>query len=880
MRGNQKPLIGAVSFSIILFIAATSLGSVSTVVHAQEVGGGGVKAYDEIIVTVRRREETLQDVPATVFVFTEQDIERSNITRAADIALLTPGVSLVDAAEVGDTQVNIRGMNGARDAENSYALVIDGITMTNPAALNREYSNLQQIEVLKGPQGAIYGRNGSAGAFIITTQVPEDEMTGNIKVSGGEDTTYSLIADVAGPISNSIRGSLMGEYFTTDGYYKNEYLGRDDVVDNRENWALTGRLIFDVGDNTEIDTKLRYGEVDAASITFNSVFNIGDLGGPFYENVNDHKFRFYNNIVHTNDQEALEFSAKIETEFDAVTLTAWGLYSDIDNQLGADGTSAAFAFFAPDGACQSTVDTLGAGGSNFNLNDPQFIGLNAFSAILDAEGSLLGAYTPLACDGTQFQRRNQEDISFEVRLESNGDGPLQWMGGLYFLQIDREVAVSTGIDRLNATEGYRNGTVIQQPYVENNFTSDPAIDPNPTDALAWDQFDTDVYSIFGQIGYDFTDTFTMDLALRFDKEKRNVKSLVPTPADGANPQYIDPCVPFGTPTNLTPINPGMCNLAPDEQIAPNSQDFEQWQPKLSFTWDTWESTTIFGSWGVGFRSGGFNNSGSEATVELFINDLIPSITGGFNDCGAVDNVNCFSRVNIKDEYDKETSSAFELGFKSNFADNAVRLEGAVYYTEVDDMQFFEFIVGPFGLLRVVENIDEVEIRGVELGLTWDAADWLDLFIGGNWNDTEIKKNETRPDTVGNDSPYTPDYTANLGAYFSWPMDNNLSFFTNVDVAAIGKTWFHVVQDQQRPIGFELLIPDILGGDYSVARRDAYALTNMRLGIEATKWTAALWITNLTDENFLEEVIPAPEFGGSFIHPGTERRIGGDFTWRF
>ena len=111
----------------------------------------------------------------------------------------------------------------------------------------------------------------------------------------------------------------------------------------------------------------------------------------------------------------------------------------------------------------------------------------------------------------------------------------------------------------------------------------------------------------------------------------------------------------------------------------------------------------------------------------------------------------------------------------------------------------------------------------------------------------------------------------------------MNFFTNLDISGVGKTWFHVVQDQTRPIGFELN-PAVGGpfapGEYSVARRDAYALTNLRLGLEGEKWTAALWATNLTDEKYLEENIPAPEFGGSFAHPGTLRRVGGDFTWRF
>ena len=97
---------------------------------------------EEIIVTARQRAESLQDVPASIQVFSTSRIENSGIQRPSDFINLTPGVTIVDAAEVGDTQVNIRGINGARDAENSFALIIDGILMTNPASLNREYTNL------------------------------------------------------------------------------------------------------------------------------------------------------------------------------------------------------------------------------------------------------------------------------------------------------------------------------------------------------------------------------------------------------------------------------------------------------------------------------------------------------------------------------------------------------------------------------------------------------------------------------------------------------------------------------------------------------------------------------------------------------------------
>ena len=103
---------------------------------------------EEITVTARQREELLRDVPASITVLTDSQLERSGVQRATDFIALTPGVTIVDTAEVGDTQVSIRGLNGARDAETSFGLIIDGIVMPNPAALNREYLGLSQIEVL------------------------------------------------------------------------------------------------------------------------------------------------------------------------------------------------------------------------------------------------------------------------------------------------------------------------------------------------------------------------------------------------------------------------------------------------------------------------------------------------------------------------------------------------------------------------------------------------------------------------------------------------------------------------------------------------------------------------------------------------------------
>jgi iron complex outermembrane receptor protein len=147
MRHFFIPMIGTAALAL---AAAASLSPRAA--EAQQEQDNSQFQLEEIIVTARRRSESLRDVPGTVTALTAGVLESAGVRRAEDFIALTPGVSMVNAAEVGDTQVNIRGINGARDAETSFAFVLDGILYTNPAAFNRDYTNLQQIEVFKGPQ--------------------------------------------------------------------------------------------------------------------------------------------------------------------------------------------------------------------------------------------------------------------------------------------------------------------------------------------------------------------------------------------------------------------------------------------------------------------------------------------------------------------------------------------------------------------------------------------------------------------------------------------------------------------------------------------------------------------------------------------------------
>lgn len=811
---------------------------------AEEQGG--------IIVTARRQSESLQDVPAAVTVFSAETLAKTGVQRADDFIQLTPGVTIVTGtAEAGDTQINIRGINGARDAESSVALVVDGILKTNTAQLNQNQGTLRQVEILKGPQGALYGRNAAAGAIVLQTLKPGDRLEGGVLVRLAEDNTSLGNAFISTPIGESAGLVLSANYSATDGFFRNRFLNNSKTIDDQEVFGFDARFVADLGPNTELDVKARYADLKGASINFNAAFhlpNFAAVNPAFFEDVNEHPFGFYSNIRPTNDQTTFETSAKIEHEFEGATLTAWALYSDVDQSLTADSTSADFARFTFPGATPASVAASNAcfastaALTGFPLNPPTFIGRNPVPFIFDpVNGSTFGPYSPATCDGTQFQIREQEDISGEIRLASNGDGDINWQVGAYYLHIDREVGVSLGAD---LGQG-----IIRQLYNAPGSS-------NPTTQLYHDAFNTDVYAVFASADADLSDRFNVSVAGRYDIEDRQVRSLVPAVFD---------------PITGGPINPGQRIVNGAVQpVGPQSETFKQFQPKISLRYELTDDVNLYGNWGIGFKSGGFNNQGSAAIVDSAFNQFI-----GTN-------------VRIDDQYRKEVSSAFEAGVKGSLLDGAVTFDLAGYYTTVDDMQFFEFFVGGFGLLRVVSNIDEVELYGAEVNLTVEPVRGWTVFAAGNVTESEIKENASRPVTVGNKSPHTADYTINLGTQLDLPVSSTVDFVTRADYRITGPTWFHTLQDDTNPTLFSGLLPisalqlpaAVGNADYSISRRDAFGVMDMRVGFEGESWSITAYAENLFNEKYLNDVITAVEFGGSFISPGGLQRFGLELGYKF
>ena len=844
-------------FGCLMAMAVTTASMASTAFAqtTSQPAAGTDAGLEEIVVTARQRSERLQDVPVTEEVFTATDIKAAGIERPQDFLSLSPGVAFVKAAEAGDLQVSIRGLNTGRDNEPNIAFIVDGVLQTNPFALSQELANIQQIEVLKGPQGAVYGRNAVAGAIIIDTRKPGDEPEFDATVGYGNYTSTKANLWVAGPVFDGLDAGVSAFYTRTHGFFTNTYLSCDDCTDFYEEYGAAPRFIVKLGDRATLDIKAKYSKINDGAINYNASFALPAFATAFdspnfYQNVNDHAFVYDNNIIPQNQQTNKDFSIKGDWQFDAGTLTAWYAYNDQDNYFLTDGSSGAFGLYTAaknaDGVLYCQQDLNNEPGAP--LPSPTFYA---------GTGSVLPPYSPTRCDGYQYQLRDQIDNSLELRFTSPNDAPLRWLGGLYLADIRRHVVVAQGSDQ---GDGF-----LDQAFV-------PTGGPNPTDLLYDDSFTSKIIAPFGQVSYDILHNLEGALALRYDSEHRTVDNNVPK----VNPQTIG-FGAFGTPDCPDGPNNGSCtsyinpyyNVNPTVGSIPSrSATFSELEPKVTLNWKFVPDWSAFASWGVGFRSGGFNSSGSAATIQEFLGAL-KYVTPA----GVVTNTPAIAGVN--DEYKKEVSKAAEIGFKGEILDRSVFLSADYYYTRVDNMQIFNFFAGPFGLLRVVTNVDEATLQGVEGEVKWKINSYLSLFAGAATVDSKIDSYTGRPYTDGNKVPYAPAYTADAGVTFTVPIAaTGAAVVARFDANSIGKTWFSPVQNNS--VQTEFGVP----GDYSKTERNEFTLLNARLGYNTASWELTAWIRNLANKEYLSEVIPAPEFGGSFIQQGLPRSYGLDFRYHF
>jgi iron complex outermembrane recepter protein len=528
---------------------------------------------EEIVVTARLRAENYAEAPAAIKAFTAAEIDSAGIETPHDYIRLTPNMTVVQTQNPGNSFITIRGVSQARNSDMPVAVVVDGVLMTNPAQFNQELFDIEQIEVLKGPQGALYGRNAIGGAVNIVTKPASDEFEARLRVGADSGPGFEAQGAVSGPLSDSWKYRASLSYSDTDGYLDNTFLGTE--ADPYKDTSARVRFTYEPSDNVSGDFRVSYSEIDTTALAFvinndygfpASVVGIDVTSAP--NDPSDTSVPIRANNLGEGIKEMKGFSMKWDVQGDNGTFTSITSYDDLDEILTGD----AFDFRPP----PQSFNVLILGPSVAGFCGAGFIPPNVCQG--------------LSMDWNQSQFLEVETYSQEFRYTSDEDGAFRWLAGAYLLGTDRFIGTGNMVD-----DGTGVNRVFRSPRTNNGFPYDFSIS-NPQVTYLSDSQDNFAWAVFGSMTYAFSEQWDATFSLRYDEDTREQTTETP---------------------------PGFIPLALAGDLVTGQKREETWdatQPKLTLRWRPNENVTLYGDISRGFRSGGFNQSGVALAGVAGVND--------------------------------------------------------------------------------------------------------------------------------------------------------------------------------------------------------------------------------------------------------------------
>jgi iron complex outermembrane receptor protein len=225
---------------------------------------------EEIVVTARLRAENIMTVPDTVKAFSSTEITERQLTQLSDFLALTPNAKIIVEQDMAQNEVYIRGVGSNKGQAPAVAFVVDGVILPDADAFTMDLSDANQVEVLKGPQGALYGKGALAGVINITTRQPTNTPSGDVKLDFGSNNTYGIFADINGPIiTDSLLGGLQVRYHKTDGPFENHFNGTG--LEHDEDGKISGKLVSNPMDTLKLQLDLSYYKQSAGLPPYNGV---------------------------------------------------------------------------------------------------------------------------------------------------------------------------------------------------------------------------------------------------------------------------------------------------------------------------------------------------------------------------------------------------------------------------------------------------------------------------------------------------------------------------------------------------------------------------------------------------------------------------------
>ncbi|AMU88576.1 TonB-dependent receptor [Sphingopyxis macrogoltabida] len=820
---------------------------------------------NEIIVTASKRSQTLQDTPIAVSVTSAADIENAAIRDLIDLQSAVPSLRVSQLQSSANTNFIIRGFgNGANNAgiEPSVGVFIDGVYRSRSAAQIGDLPNLERVEVLRGPQSTLFGKNASAGVISIVTQKPQYEFGGAIEASYGNYDAITVKGNITGPISDTVAFSLAGNYNRRDGYARD--LNLDTDVNDRNRWGVRGQLLFEPTDALSIRLIGDYDKIDencciAGNVIAGPTVAITNAlaGGPSVDANNPFSYNVYNNFLSTNEIENYGGSAQIDYDLGNLALTSITAYREVRANTNQDSDF-------------TSADLIG--------QNSQQLGIDTWTQ--------------------------------EVRLTSDFDGPINFLlGGYYFNEkIKQKNDIRFGEDFRpygNALIQAASGGALSVPALEAALGAPSGSFFREGDGLdeAYRLKNT-AWSIFGTVDFEVTDRLTLSAGANYTQDRKKFATNVIStdtfsgidlndPAfagfrnqlllggalqqAGVNPN--DPAAVFAFATNpataatfqafqafananqnnpaANPLNglkpfqflPPFLNLPNSVEPGKTSDNDLAWSVRASY--ELTDTVNVYATYATGFKASSVNLSRDSRPLA---SDLAAIGAAGLTTPNLVSG----SRFAAPEE-----SEVYEVGLKANWSVAALNL--AAFKQSIKGFQSNIFTGTGFALA----NAGKQSTWGFEFDGSVRPVDGLNLTLAVTWLDPKYDSfvNSAFGDISGTMPAGIPELTMAAGGTYTH------------EFAGGTKAIFHVDYHYESPVQ---IVEGLTGLPASVAqnlKREVNQL-NASFTVALTNgFELGVWGRNLTNATYLTTIFPAVAQAGSVSgYPNQPRTYG--VTGRF
>ena len=627
-----------------------------------------VSALEEVVVTARKRSENLQDVPMSISAFSQTELRNAQIDNLVEVGRMSPNVQVHETSGLvaGGIGVFMRGIGNNPGYDQGIGIYVDDVYSERTTGGMLELLDIERIEILKGPQGHLYGRNTIGGAIRYITRDPSDEPTGSVEVKFGSDSYNRIKASFSGPLSDNLSGSFAVTNVQRDGWQQN-------TVDDREFWdkdmqAARAALLWQASDALSVKLNASYVKDSSMPVLPNRIaFAPASIGG-------------LTAIAYTADSFFSSFG---------LTGVSPGLPlgpHDTTIPTDIDSVSTAYQDFDKYGFEQQNVDVT----LKWEVNDS--LSLKSITALRDMTSTQVYDFDTSEQRWIQTLRDglNSKDFSQELQLNYSSDN-IQAVAGLYYLdgEFDQD-----------------GGGTPQTPYLRGVL--------NQTGESLRDNRDVTSTSIYGNVDWDVSDSLQLSLGARWTEDEKTqdsstryqrdyyalvVSSLV---AGGRLPMAIKPGMEGAVAAAMAQMNAFFQSQGNGDFVAfvPGASQFvsvttvedlyatDSWTeftPNARVKYSLSDDTMVYLGYSQGFKAGGFN-----------------------------------ANTTNNEAYDPETVATVSLGVKSTFADGKLRFNAEYFMNDYEDKQMQTIILTQGDLVSLTRNVGKVSSEGFEAELTWQT----------------------------------------------------------------------------------------------------------------------------------------------------------------